>query len=103
MIFDYRLGIPSTQYAVQLVTQNITDYGFYERAFSANDTNWHTEVVYFPEAGVNAPASQKFAQSFGAVKPWRPDAVGEILIPGGRPVPHLHPLPIRPLCRQCPF
>jgi hypothetical protein len=80
LIFDYRCGIPSTQYAVQIVTQNISDFGFYERAFSANDTNWHTEVVYFPEPAVTAPAYQKLAQSFGAVKPWRPDLVGEILI-----------------------
>lgn len=79
VIFDYKAGAAGVQYGIQIITSNVTDYGFYEYVFTPADTNWHTQVVYFPDAA--AAYTPKFAQpGWCAVKPWNAALAGEFLI-----------------------
>lgn len=80
IIFDYKAAAAGVQYSIQLVTQDITDYGFYEYFFTPANTGWNTLVVYFPDS----PYTPRLAQSFGTPKTWAPNLAGEIII---RPVP----------------
>jgi hypothetical protein len=78
LVFDYKAGAAGITYGVQMVTQNVSDYCFYEYDWTSTDTNWHQMIIYFPDA--NASFSPRFTQpGWGTPQSWRPDLVGEVL------------------------
>ena len=74
--FDYKAGAAGVTYQVQLTTQEVTDYDYYQFKWTAPDTNWHTISVYFPGT---AAANVLKQVGFGAVKAFNPAHVGAIL------------------------
>ena len=80
LIFDYKAGTAGIQYSIQIITQNISDYSFYEYFFTPSNTSWNTQAVYFPGSAF----SPQFSKTWGMAAPWDPTQVGEILV---RPVP----------------
>lgn len=88
LIFDYKAAGAGITYGVQMVTQNIADYCFYEYDWTSTDANWHQMVIYFPDAA--ASLTPKFTQpGWGAAQPWAPNLVGEVLF---RVAPQAAPL-----------
>ena len=72
LVFDYKAGAASVGQTmiVQLITQDITDFSYWNYIFTPADTNWHTLIIYFPDAAF----SPKFSRPWGtpAVEPWEP-------------------------------
>ena len=78
LVFDYKGAAAGVSYGVQLVTQNIADYSFWEYDFTAADTNWHTVVVYFPGAAFT-PRFTRPTWGANQALVWDPTQVGEVL------------------------
>jgi hypothetical protein len=71
MRFDYRAmndangNGQNVTYAMQWMTQNITDYDFYEYDFTPTDTNWHTAVVYWPSSSYSPKLQPAYCDNAG--------------------------------------
>ena len=76
LVFDYKAGNTTTNYIVQVVTQNITDYNYYQYQFVATNTNWNTLAVNFPGSPFGPQLSQV---SWATPKPFMPSEAGAIV------------------------
>ena len=74
LVFDYKAGTSGVTYGVQILTQNVPDYTFFEYDWTPSDTNWHTMIVYFPTAAF----SPKLARPNGTY-PWDPTQAGDVI------------------------
>ncbi len=75
--FEYMAGAAGVQYQVQLTTQEVADYDYYQFKFTAPDAGvWHKVDVYFPGIAAANVLSQV---GFGKAVAFVPGHVGAVM------------------------
>ncbi len=67
LTFSFRAQSTGVSYRVELITDDVSDFGYFRYIFSPVDTNWHQYTVYFPDS----PSTPKLAQPpWAAPRSW---------------------------------
>lgn len=75
--FDYKSGVAGMTYRLKFKSSLITDYGYYGYVWTAPDTLWHTQTVYFTAVD-GTPYFQQPA--WAAPVPWNKTKLGAIIV-----------------------
>ena len=84
--FDYEAGNTYTAYQIQVTTKQVLDYNYFQYTFTAPNTGWNTQVVYFPGDGSPALSLPPWAANPGLA--FDPSSCGAVIF---QVVPQLYP------------